>query len=132
MGNLSLWCPSFSVRNARVDEQHIELMAMSDELLAWLGRTRVPDHDLAHLLEEIASLNATHTRLEGELLARNQCPTLALHQRMAAQGAVALEGWVADARDGQLNRSALAVFMGVWMVNHLIETDLPVRDYLHE
>ena len=132
MGNLSLWCPSFSVRNARVDEQHIELMAMSDELLAWLGRARVPDHDLAHLLEEIASLNASHTRLEGELLARNQCPTLAQHQRLAAQGAAALQAWVAEARGGQLDRPALAVFLGAWMVNHLIETDLPVRDYLHE
>lgn len=132
MGSLSLWCPGFSVRNARVDEQHIELMAMSDELLAWLGRTQVPDHDLAHLLEEIASLNASHARLEGELLTRNQCPTLTLHQRLAAQGDADLQGWVAQARSGQLDRSALAVFMGAWMVNHLIETDLPVRDYLRE
>ena len=132
MASLCAWRPSFSVCNARVDEHHIELMAMSDELLAWLGRAQVRDHDLAHLLQEIADLNCRHTRLEAELLARNQCPTLAMHQSMAAQGDAALQGWLADARDRRLDRPALAVFMGAWMVQHLIETDLPVRDYLHE
>jgi hemerythrin-like metal-binding protein len=132
MSHLPQWSHVLSVRNARLDEQHIILIELSKELLALLQQAPPTDAPILAALREFADYARRHDELEEGLLAANGCPTLAQHRATHRAGEAALERWMSEAASDTLDRRALAIALDAWMAHHLTETDMPVKAYLHD
>lgn len=132
MSHIPQWSHSLSVRNARLDEQHIILIELSKELIELVARGPSSDLPIHDLLKEFSDYAKRHDELEEGLLAANDFPTLAAHRRVHRVAEAELERWMASASTESLDRKALVAYFQEWMEHHLTETDMPVRSYLHE
>lgn len=132
MSHIPQWSHSLSVRNARLDEQHIILIELSKELVALVARGPSSDLPICDLLKEFADYAKRHDELEEGLLAANDCPTLAEHRQVHRSAEAELERWIEAASTESLDRKALVAYFQGWMEHHLTETDMPVRGYMHD
>jgi hemerythrin-like metal-binding protein len=132
MSHIPQWSHSLSVRNARLDEQHIILIELSKELVALVARGPSSDLPIGDLLTEFSAYAKRHDALEEGLLAANNCPTWLEHQKVHRAAEAELERWIAAASAESLDRKALVAYFEGWMEHHLTETDMPVMGYMHE
>lgn len=126
------WSHALSVRNARLDEQHIILMELSNELLELARSASSTDAAILQALTEFTDYARRHDALEEDLLAANACPTLEAHRAIHRAAEAELAGWMAAAATDTVDRKALAACFESWMAHHLTETDMPVKGYLHD
>lgn len=126
------WSHALSVRNARLDEQHIIMMELSNELLELLRDASSTDAAIVKVLTEFADYARRHDALEEGLLEANACPTLKAHRAVHRASEAELSGWLTAAATQMLDRKALAACFESWMAHHLTETDMPVKGYLHD
>ena len=126
------WSHALSVRNARLDEQHIVLIELSKELIALVKGAPPTDAPILQALREFADLARRHDELEEGLLAANGCPTLDEHRAIHRLAEAELDRWMATAASESLDRKALVDGLDGWMAHHLTETDMPVKGYMHE
>ena len=132
LSHMPQWSHTLSVRNARLDEQHIVLIEMSKELIALVKRAPPTDAPILEALREFADYARRHDELEEGLLAANGCPTLSEHRAIHRRAEAELERWVLAAASESIDRKALVSCFEVWMAHHLTETDMPVKGYLHD
>ena len=132
MPHIPQWSHTLSVRNARLDEQHIVLIEMSKELIALVKRAPPTDAPILDALREFADYARRHDELEEGLLAANGCPTLEEHRATHRLAEAELERWMAAASGESLDRKALVLCFEAWMAHHLTETDMPVKGYMHD
>lgn len=132
MSHIPPWSHSLSVRNARLDEQHIILIELSKELIELVARGPATDEPIHALLKEFADYARRHDELEEGLLAANNCPTLAEHRQVHRAAEAELDRWMASASTESLDRKALVAYFQHWMEHHLTETDMPVSGYMHD
>ncbi|KJA10049.1 hypothetical protein RP29_13385 [Acidovorax temperans] len=132
MPNIPKWSHSLSVRNPRLDEQHIILIELSKELVELVARGPSTDEPIHRLLKEFSDYARRHDELEEGLLAANDCPTLAEHRRVHRAAEAELDRWMASASTESLDRKALVAYFQGWMEHHLTETDMPVSGYMHD
>lgn len=129
---IPVWSPDLSVGNAKLDEQHITLLELGRHLIAEFEAGPTASEDLAALLQDILTLANRHDAAEEELLAANDCPTLAEHRAEHRSKQARLEELMQQAVDGSLNRALATQLIIDWMSHHLSESDWPVRDYLKQ
>ena len=132
MPHIPQWSHTLSVRNARLDEQHIVLIELSKELIALVRRAPSTDEPILQALREFADLARRHDELEEGLLAANGCPTLDEHRAIHRLAEAELDRWMVAAASESLDRKALIDGLDGWMAHHLTETDMPVKGYMHD
>lgn len=132
MPHIPEWSHTLSVRNARLDEQHIVLIELSKELIALVRRGPSTDAPILEALREFADLARRHDELEEGLLAANGCPTLEKHLAIHRMAEAELDRWMVAAASESLDRKALIDGLDGWMAHHLTETDMPVKGYMHD
>ena len=132
MPHIPEWSHTLSVRNARLDEQHIVLIELSKELIALVRRGPSTDAPILEALREFADLARRHDELEEGLLAANGCPTLDEHRAIHRLAEAELDRWMVAAASESLDRKALIDGLDGWMAHHLTETDMPVKGYMHD
>lgn len=132
MTHIPAWSHALSVRNARLDEQHIVLIELSKEVVALIQRSPPTDAPILAVLREFADYARRHDALEESLLAANACPTLEAHRAVHRAAEAELDRWMEAAANQTLDRQALAVCFDNWMEHHLTETDMPVSAYMHD
>lgn len=132
MPHIPQWSHTLSVRNARLDEQHIVLIELSKELIALVRRAPSTDEPILQALREFADLARRHDELEEGLLAANGCPTLEKHRAIHRLAEAELDRWMVAAASESLDRKALVDGLDGWMSHHLTETDMPVKGYMHD
>ena len=132
MTHIPEWSYALSVRNARLDEQHIVLIELSKELVALVRRAPATDAPILDVLREFAAYARRHDALEESLLAANACPTLEPHRAVHREAEAELDRWIEAAANQTLDRKALAACFESWMEHHLTETDMPVSGYMHD
>jgi hemerythrin-like metal-binding protein len=132
MPHIPQWSHTLSVRNARLDEQHIVLIELSKELMALVRRAPPTDEPILQALREFADLAGRHDELEEGLLAANGCPTLEEHRAIHHLAEAELDRWMVAAASESLDRKALMDGLDGWMAHHLTETDMPVKGYMHD
>ena len=132
MPHIPQWSHTLSVRNARLDEQHIVLIELSKELIGLVRRAPSTDEPILQALREFADLARRHDELEEGLLAANGCPTLEEHRASHRLAEAELDRWMVAAASESLDRKALIDGLDGWMAHHLTETDMPVKGYMHD
>ena len=132
MNSIPVWSPDLSVGNAKLDEQHITLLELGRHLLAEFDAGPTSSADIVALLQDILNLATRHDAAEEELLAANDCPTLAEHQAEHRQKHARLTQLMRQAATGELNKAEAAKVIADWMGHHLSGCDWPVREYLKQ
>jgi hemerythrin-like metal-binding protein len=127
---IPIWTPYLSVGNAKLDEQHITLLVLGQNLLRLLQMDRLRNDQILCLLNDIAGLVSAHDALEESVLEENGCPTLAEHKATHEVSRAKLASLISDASNESLNRADLAREIADWKEHHIRETDLPVKQYM--
>lgn len=132
MPNIPQWSHALSVRNAQLDEHHIILMEMSNELIGLANSPSSTDARILEVLREFAGYAQRHYELEESILAANQCPTFEQHKQAHRTAEEELTEWVEATESAKLDRKAIAAYFEDWMQHHLAETDMLAKDYLSQ
>jgi hemerythrin-like metal-binding protein len=127
---IPLWTPYLSVGNAKLDEQHITLLVLGQNLLRLLEMDRLRNDQIQHLLKDIAGLVSAHDALEESVLEENDCPTLAQHKATHQVARTKLASLIADTVNNRIDRAALAREIADWKEHHIRENDLPVKQFM--
>jgi hemerythrin-like metal-binding protein len=127
---IPIWTPYLSVGNAKLDEQHITLLVLGQNLLRLLEMDRLRNEQIQCLLNDIAGLVGVHDALEESVLEENGCPTLAEHKATHEVSRAKLAGLISDASNNSLDKADLAREIADWKEHHIRENDLPVKQYM--
>ncbi|WP_296495427.1 hemerythrin domain-containing protein [Rhodoferax sp.] len=124
------WSPKLSVGNAKLDEQHITLLELGQDLLRVLDTKTATVVQIHGALEDIVKLSRLHDALEESVLEANGCPTLAEHKVVHQSAQTQLATLLSDVARGIVDRPVLSGLIADWMGHHISENDLPVKDYM--
>ncbi len=127
---IPVWTPYLSVGNAKLDEQHITLLVLGQNLLRLLQMDQLRNDEIQDLLNDIAGLVAMHDALEESVLEENGCPTLAEHKATHEVSRAKLAGLISDASNNSLDKTVLAREIADWKEHHIRENDMPVKQYM--
>jgi hemerythrin-like metal-binding protein len=127
---IPLWTPYLSVGNAKLDEQHITLLVLGQNLLRLLEMDRLRKDQIQCLLKDIAGLVSVHDALEESVLEENGCPTLAQHKATHEVARAKLASLIADAANNRIDRADLTREIADWREHHIRENDLPVKQFM--
>jgi hemerythrin-like metal-binding protein len=127
---IPLWTPYLSVGNAKLDEQHITLLVLGQNLLRLLEMDQLRNDQIQCLLNDIAGLVSAHDALEESVLEENGCPTLAEHKATHDVARAKLASLISDVSKNSLDKAALSREIADWREHHIRENDLPVKKYL--
>ncbi|MEG3617926.1 hemerythrin family protein [Magnetovibrio sp. PR-2] len=126
------WSDKFSVDIVSIDEQHKELIDLSQELLNVLSTDDVPlsekqtafkalvDHALDHFAyEERVMHNIGYPDLDAHILEHND-----LRKEIDAIASDVLDG------KGIEDWKGLVSMVQVWVLRHIMHTDMGIRDFI--
>ena len=127
---IPVWAHGLSVGNPTLDAEHILLLELGRTLLELLHEDPVNPEQVLAYLEDIARTAAAHEAAEERILEANRCPTLEAHREDHRRSRATLAGLLRDAANGALHPETTTRLISEWMGHHVVETDLPVRQYL--
>jgi hemerythrin-like metal-binding protein len=119
-----------SVGNALLDEQHLQAFEMLQAAKRVLGDSAPSLSHFHGYLEYFLSFLELHFATEEEILARNACPSLAVHKMEHDSMLEALRELRLAAIDGTVNNGRLLEFMNDLIGRHVPEVDLPLKHYM--
>lgn len=119
------WKDSYTVGNARMDAQHKGLIELINVLR---DKTRVEE-----ALRKLELYIAEHFRQEELLLEEAEFPDIEKHKEQHK----AFEAWLKNRRDdfdagrgGATAHLDIQGYLKIWLVNHILFTDMAYRKYL--
>lgn len=121
------WHSSYSVGNALLDCQHIVLM----ELSCTLHDSALSDEATRATTADLLDIAERHCAAEDHLLTCNGYEWTEQHREEHAVGLGRLRALAAEASIGAISRAQLAGAVCRWIYAHLMDMDLPAREYLH-
>lgn len=124
------WGIHLSVGNPLIDAQHKDLMTLGREGVEFLSAHRADKEEFHRIMNDFVDLARVHFRTEEEALERNHFPGLEAHRREHEDIMDALIELLIQGLDEHLDRRKLAEILASWLVQHLLLTDLPCREYL--
>jgi hemerythrin-like metal-binding protein len=127
---IPIWAPYLSVGNAKLDEQHITLLVLGQNLLRLLEMDRPRKDQIQCLLKDIAGLVSAHDALADSVLEDNGCPTLAEHKATHEVARAKLASLISDASNNSLDIAVLTREIADWREHHIRENDLPVKQFM--
>jgi len=127
---IPVWEPSLSVRNAKLDEQHITLLALGTYLIILIETHPSSNEQIRVVLKDIVSLSREHDAIEEDVLEENGCPSLAEHKMAHETARPELNDLLHDASHNFVDKAVLTRVITEWRSNHISEYDLPVKEYM--
>lgn len=127
---IPVWEPSLSVRNAKLDEQHITLLELGTYLLSLIETHPSSNEQIHVVLKDIVGLSREHDAIEEDVLEENGCPSLAEHKMAHETARAELNDLLHDASHNIVDKAVLTRVITEWRSNHISEYDLLVKEYM--
>jgi hemerythrin len=124
------WNPALETGYPEVDDQHIELYALVNDLNA-AALVGVDSAQVEQMLHRILRYASVHFATEEDLMARSSYADAETHRSIHAAFAEQVQGLISANSDGQ-GRSVLqlAAFMQDWLESHIRGVDRPLVEHL--
>lgn len=126
MPKLLKWDPSYSVGDATLDEQHMQLMGLCNRMAASLDEPVPADETFHDILDQLTAYAKVHFRTEEEILEACDYPRLATQREDHAEYERHVSEAVARAQRGALDERDLLSLLSSWWNDHILIAD---RDY---
>lgn len=132
MPNHIQWDDRLSVGNDLLDNQHKLLVEQCNRIANCVSDESEEGKNQFHdILNALMRYAHEHFRTEEELLAQNFYPDLEAHKREHAAFEEHLIETLAAASQGKLDKAGLQQFLRTWLSEHMLESDLKYREFLH-
>lgn len=121
------WHANMAVGHALVDKQHISLMELIRSLVRMIGSP--DDQAFLSAVADIVSQAERHCATEDQLLLQNGFEWAEQHQQEHEAGLDRLRSLQARLVARSITREAACAGLVDWFEAHLVDMDLPARDY---
>jgi len=124
------WNPSLETGYTEVDQQHIELFALVNDLNA-AALVGADADQMERMMHRILRYASEHFATEEDLMRRSEYADAPRHISIHAAFAEQVQGLVTEYAEGH-GRSVheLAVFMHEWLESHIRNLDRPLVEHL--
>ena len=124
------WKPAYSVKIARMDEDHQKLFALMMEMYTALNKTRGND-EAKRVLGELKEYTLTHFSREEELMKKHNYPDFESHlaQHEAIKKKINEFEGEFDSSSTEVSKDVLR-YLQDWLVNHIQGTDKQYSEFL--
>lgn len=126
------WSDKFSVDIISIDEQHKELIALSQELLNVLSMENVPLSEKQTAFKALVDHALDHFAYEERLMRNIGYPRLAEHIEEHNELRAEIDTIATDVLEGKGidDWKGLVSMVQVWVLRHIMHSDLGIRDYI--
>ena len=124
------WNESYSVKVARMDEQHKKLFSLLDELgNAMLSGT--VRETFGRILRGLAEYAKTHFAQEEQLMKQYAYPGYDRHKKLHEEFIKQVEGFQKEFESGVALPIKASVFLRDWLSNHILKVDQQYSAFLN-
>ena len=127
MSKLLQWDSSYSVGDATLDEQHMQLMGLCNRLAASLDVASPSDAAFHDILDQLTAYAKVHFRTEEDILEACAYPRLATQREDHAEYERHVSEAVASAQRGTLDKRDLLRLLTNWWNDHILISDLDYK-----
>ena len=125
------WDDSFSVGFAPIDNQHKDLVAMTNELFLGCKRGAVAaDISFMQTVRKAVDYAKTHFVTEERYMGKVEYPGLAVHKEQHFQFVVQIVNALKEFEGGNTAPIDLARFLKNWLLEHIAKSDKQYAPYL--
>lgn len=125
------WCPSYSVNNSLLDEQHQQMFRIISELHSAMFRKNARQQMIA-AISQLIEYTQKHFAEEERQMEKSGFPGLAGHKvahEKLKQRVIEIEQRLHDAKDSMAGE-LIGFLVSDWLVKHIIEMDKKYAPYL--
>ncbi len=124
------WIPHFTTGNARLDEQHQELLAQCNALASCLEEAGEAARErFSVILKDLLTGVREHFTTENQLLARHGYPLLDQHAHEGEEFEYLATEIISTEH---FDMDELQTFLALWCTGHIVGTAGPQRPYLEQ
>ena len=128
-----VWDNSFSVGFAPIDNQHKELVIMTNELFQGCkSGNALADVAFMRTLKKAIEYAQTHFHSEEEYMGKAAYPDLPVHKKEHEEFIATVIKVVKEFEDGKAEPIILARFLKSWLLNHIAVSDKRYAPYLRK
>ena len=124
------WDSSYSVGDATLDEQHMQLMGLCNRLAESLENPASADAAFHDILDQLTAYAKVHFRTEEEILQACDYPRLATQREDHAEYERHVAEAVTSAQRGSLDKHDLLRLLSNWWNDHILISDLDYRSHV--
>lgn len=126
------WSDKFSVDIISIDEQHKELIALSQELLNVLSMENIPLSEKQTAFKALVDHALDHFAYEERIMRNIGYPRLAMHIQEHNELRAEIDTIATDVLEGKgvEDWKGLVSMVQVWVLRHIMHSDLGIRDYI--
>ena len=125
------WDDAFSVGFALIDDQHKELVAMTNELFNGCKRGAIAaDISFIKTIRKAVEYAKTHFATEEDYMGRVNYPDLDAHKEFHSQFVTQVAGALKEFEGGSTAPIHMARFLKEWLLNHIAVADKKYAPYL--
>ena len=124
------WQPEFSVNNLRIDEEHQNIIRITNNLILH-SNAAVSSEIISETLTELIKYYKTHFKDEENFLEEKKYPKLEHHRELHNKFKYDVAMFSKDIIDRDKTVPVRMVkFMTEWILNHLTQEDMDYKKYL--
>lgn len=126
------WSAHLAIGNPVIDDQHKRILALCRRAYDLLRQDEDKRDEFFETINDLADSVIHHFRTEEEILAQNQCPGLSEHAAEHDDYVRKFTEILVNARSGRVELSEMYALLTAWVTDHMLNTDLPAREYLQQ
>jgi hemerythrin-like metal-binding protein len=124
-----VWDPELVTGNRQVDEQHVRIFQIFDDLLGAI-QMRKGHEEVGRVVSSLSLYVVAHFRMEETLMDQGGYPGLEDHRSAHEALKIHVEAMVDQFNDGVLAPLTLLNFMKHWLDDHVVIHDKPMVRFL--
>ncbi len=124
------WSQAMSVGNVLIDAQHRQLLGLGRQALELLQAPVLDPVRFHALLNDIADATRQHFETEEAILQAHQCPFLDAHRAEHDRYRERLTELLFDGIFGAGDRDGLARLIHELITEHVLQRDVPLKEYM--
>jgi hemerythrin-like metal-binding protein len=124
-----VWVPELATGNREVDEQHLKLFQLYNDLHAAIG-LRAGQEEVGRVLTALAIYVVAHFQMEEAIMARAGYPELATHRASHQIMRIQVENMVDQFKLRGMDPTALLQTLGQWLISHVLNEDKAMARFL--
>ncbi|MCF7824693.1 MAG: hemerythrin family protein [Candidatus Marinimicrobia bacterium] len=127
--SLFLWDPAYSIDHGVIDDEHKRLLGIARRVLD-IETVAGKKEEIKDIVKEFYDYARTHFEHEEKLMAEIQYPLLEKHKKKHAEIVADMNHYLSS--DTYLSQllSDFRVLAIKWVLNHILDEDLQIRDFL--
>jgi hemerythrin len=129
---IPIWDITLSVGNAKLDEQHAQLLMLAQRTVEFLESNTFTFPQFSDALKELVAFAGNHFETEEQLLAMNACPSIDMHASQHHASFKMLSGLLERLDELVADKPGFKQLIAEWLNKHLHETDIPGKEFLFE